>query len=165
MNFDSEFNLPQGFNLSLYQKLTPKLALLADVGWSDWSEFDRQPLIIGPVAGSIDRNWHDTWRIGLGAEYRATEKWVLRSGFSFDSSPVDLDDRLPDIPVGDQYRFSAGVQHDFGQGKIFGLSYTFLYQDMDIDSVVLPPSNTVTLHGDYNDAYLHIIGISLNISF
>ena len=49
----------------------------------------------------INRDWKDTWRLGVGAEWQATEKLILQAGFSYDSSPVKDANRLPDIPVGD----------------------------------------------------------------
>ena len=74
-------------------------------------------------------------------------------------------DLLPDIPVGDQYRISVGVQHDFGEGKELGLSYTFLYQDAELDRVTLPPSGAVTLDGDYDNSFVHLVGLTLSLSF
>ncbi|MHC4274100.1 MAG: OmpP1/FadL family transporter [Planctomycetota bacterium] len=164
-NFDSDFPIPQGINLSVYQEITPEFALLADFGWTDWSTFDHQPLYLGPVVADIDRGWEDTWRVGVGFEWDFTEDWKLRSGFSFDSSPVDDDELLPDIPVGDQYRFSVGLQKDFGEGKVLGFSYTMLYSDIDVDMVALPPSNAVILDGDYDPAMMHFFGANLTISF
>ncbi len=164
-NFDSDFPIPQGINLSVYQKITPEFALLADFGWTDWSTFDRQPLTVGPVGGGLNRDWEDTWRVGVGFEWDFTENWKLRSGFSFDSSPVDDDELLPDIPVGDHYRFSVGLQKDFGQGKVLGLSYTLLYSDIDVDMVALPPSNSVVLDGDFDPAFMHFFAANLIISF
>ncbi|MHC4964392.1 MAG: OmpP1/FadL family transporter, partial [Planctomycetota bacterium] len=120
---------------------------------------------LGPVVADIDRGWEDTWRVGVGFEWDFTEDWKLRSGFSFDSSPVDDDELLPDIPVGDQYRFSVGLQKDFGEGKVLGFSYTMLYSDIDVDMVALPPSNAVILDGDYDPAMMHFFGANLTISF
>ncbi|MHC4305781.1 MAG: OmpP1/FadL family transporter [Planctomycetota bacterium] len=164
-NFDSGFRIPQGINLSVYQEITPEFALLADFGWTDWSAFDHQPLTIGPLVAGINRDWDDTWRVGIGFEWNFVEIWKLRSGFSFDSSPVDDDKTLPDIPVGDQYRFSVGIQKDFGEGKVLGLSYTMLYSDINLDNVALPPSNAVVLDGDFDPAFMQFFGANLIISF
>jgi long-chain fatty acid transport protein len=117
------------------------------------------------VTIDVDRNWHDTWRGAIGFEYRMTEEWLLRGGFSYDSSPVDADHLLPDIPVGEQYRFSLGIQHDFGDGKVFAFNYTLLYTDIDVDNVALPSDGTVVLDGDYGDSFIHLAGASLSISF
>lgn len=163
LNFDSDMDLPQGVNASVYHQLTDTFALLADAGWSDWSTFDRQPTSVGPVSFDIPRDWKDTWRVGAGLQWDFSESWLLRSGFSYDSSPIEDDKRLPDAPVGEQYRFSVGVQKDFGQGKVFGVSYTFIYAPLDMDAVPLPGG--IVLDGEYDPSYIHIFGINATISF
>ena len=165
LQIDTDFDLPQGLNLSLYQELTPEFAILGDLGWTDWSTFTRQPLSVGPIAGGIDRDFEDTYRVGIGLQYRPVPAWTLRTGFSFDSSPSKDKDTLPDLPVGDQYRFSIGAQHDFGEGKVFGVSYTALYSDIEIDRVALPPGGTVVIDGDYDRALVHFIGLTVSIDF
>ncbi|MHC4652451.1 MAG: hypothetical protein ACYTES_16545, partial [Planctomycetota bacterium] len=65
----------------------------------------------------------------------------------------------------DQYRFSVGIQKDFGEGKVLGLSYTMLYSDINLDNVALPPSNAVVLDGDFDPAFMQFFGANLIISF
>ena len=163
LEVEADWTIPQGVNVSIFHQLTPRLALLADAGWSDWSAFDRQGLDVGVGGPTIPRNWEDTWRVGIGAIYEPWDTWFFRGGFSYDSSPVDDNERLPDIPVGEQFRFSVGVGHDFGQGKTVGLGYTLLYQPMDMDEVALPGG--VIVDGDYDKAIVHMVGLSLNVAF
>ncbi len=163
IGFDSKLILPQGLNVSCFHQLNERVALLGDVGWSDWSAFDRQPTVIGPISGSIPRNWDDTWRIGAGVQWEFRENWQMTGGFSYDSSPVDDDQRLPDIPVGEQFRFSLGLKHDFGSGKVFSAHYTLLYQPMDVTQVALPGG--IVLNGEYDPSMVHMIGASFSIAF
>jgi long-chain fatty acid transport protein len=163
VDFDADFNIPMGLNFSVYHELNDQLALLGDVGWTDWSHFSQMPITVGPVTIPVDRNFSDTWRVGIGAQWEFTEDWWLRTGFSYDSSPVDDEDRLPDLPVGEQFRASIGLQHDFGDGKVFGISYTFMYSPMDIDQVQIPSG--VIIDGEYDNAFLHFVGLNLNLSF
>ena len=149
----------------MYHRLNDKTALLADVGWTEWSAFSRIPTSIGPTSFVADRNWDDTWHIGVGLEYMLNETWMLRSGFAYDSSPVDAEDFLPDIPVGEQFRFSVGVQKHVAPGITYGLSYTLMYQPMDINNVALPPTGDVTLNGEYDDPFVHFIGMTISLKF
>ncbi|MCZ6837528.1 MAG: outer membrane protein transport protein [Planctomycetota bacterium] len=165
LNFDSDMKLPQGVNGSVYHRINDKLAVLGDVGWTEWSAFSRVPTTIGPISFTADRNWDDTWHVGIGLEYMMNETWLLRTGFAYDSSPVDDDKLLPDIPVGEQYRFSVGVQKIISTGITFGLSYTLMYSPMEIDKVVLPPSGDVTLDADYDDPFVHFIGMTISLTF
>jgi long-chain fatty acid transport protein len=161
-NVGADIDFAQGVNVSLYQDISQELSLLVDAGWSDWSEFGYIPTTItGPIGFTQDRSWKDTWRIGVGLEWRFEEDWTLRIGGSFDSSPVGDSDRLPDLPVGEQWRFGVGVSHDLNEDTTLGLSYTWLHQVADIDSVTLPPLNNVTLSGEYDPNDIHFLGFTL----
>ncbi|MCP3903026.1 MAG: hypothetical protein GY715_05255 [Planctomycetes bacterium] len=163
ITFDSKMKFPRGINASVYHEFNDTWAILADAGWSEWSTFDRMPTSVGAVAGAIPRGWDDTWRLGGGVQYSFENGGRLRGGISYDSSPVDDDKRLPDIPVGEQWRFSGGYQHDFGDGKIFGVSYTLLWQPMDVTNVALP--NGAVLNGEYDPGFIHILGITYTLEF
>ena len=43
LDFSGEMNFPQGVNVGVYHQLTEKWALLADAGWTDWSQFGVMP--------------------------------------------------------------------------------------------------------------------------
>jgi len=164
--FDGKFTFPQGVNVSLFQQLCEKWAILADAGWTDWSQFGNIPLSAGPLGATQNRNWNDTWRTALGFQYVPTEKWTLQGGFGYDSSPVKASKLLPDFPTSEQYRFSAGVLFRPQSYVEIALSYTFEYfGDMQIDNVPLPPSNSVVLDGKYDPAYANIVGINLRVKF
>ena len=85
---DVDFDMAQGVNVSVFHQLTSKFALLGDAGWSDWSEFSWNTFSVGPGSIGLDRDWRDTWRIGVGVQYQVMTTTMLRGGFSYDSSPV-----------------------------------------------------------------------------
>ncbi len=162
-------DLPQGFNVSLFQQITPKLALLADGGWSDWSVFGFQTLSVhdGPPL-SIDRGWIDTWRIGLGLQYQINNPWILQAGMSYDSSPVAASKRTPDLPVGQWWRWSIGAQRKLNERMEVGFSYTFVWFGQgNVDNVALPatPVGTVVLDGFYKQNSAHFWGINFKWKF
>lgn len=165
-NFEGSWTWPQGINVSVYHELTNKLAVLADAGWSDWSEFSAQTLQFGSTPVKVDRHWRDTWRIGTGLQYRPNKKWVIRTGTSYDSSPVEDEFRLPDIPAADVWRFAFGVEHFFNEDFSMGMTYTGMFTpNIDVNNVALPPANTVILDGEYNPSNIHIVGLSLSKKF
>ena len=43
---------------------------------------------------------------------------MLRGGFSYDSSPVDAEDRLPDVPAAEAFRFAVGLQKHFAENIV-----------------------------------------------
>jgi long-chain fatty acid transport protein len=141
--------------------------LLADSGWSDWSEFGYLRLTVGPVTIPIDREWQDTWRVGVGVHYKLRESATLMAGFSYDSDPLEDSRRLPDIPVSEGYRFSAGARIPVASNIDLGVTYTFLWMgsDMEIDEVALPPDGGVVLDGRYDPAWIQFVGLHLAIRF
>ena len=157
---EADIPIPQMVRASIYHQLTEEVALMADVGWEDWSEMDFTP-ITGPGGGVVlvPRKWHDTWHFGLGAEWRVAPRWLLQSGVAFDTSPVrDRYHNLPDQPSDRQWRFSAGVVHDWSDRVQIGLNYTYA------DYGRSPIDNTNPLGrfaGDYDDFVLHIVALSV----
>jgi long-chain fatty acid transport protein len=164
--FNGKFTFPQGVNVSLFQPVCEKWAVLADAGWSDWSEFSNIPLQIGPVGGVQRRDWHDTWRTAIGFQYVPIEKLTLQGGFAYDSSPVDADKRLPDIPVSQQFRFSAGLMFRPQSYVEIGLSYTLMWLgDVQMNNVALPGPAGVVLDGEYENANANLVAVSMRVKF
>lgn len=156
-----DFTVPQGVTLALREELTPDLALHADLGWTDWSEFSEQTTTVGPGSASLDRAWDDTWRVGLGAELRLDQRWLLQAGVGYDSSAVDDDVLLPDIPFQDSWRWSVGCQLVVSARSTLGLTYTFMDRGHpELDTVALPPSGAVVLDGEFEESTRHFVGVT-----
>ncbi len=160
LSTSASLTIPQSLTFSAYHELNEQWALMADVGWTDWSAFARTRINIDtrfatPIEKDIPRNWDDTWNVGFGAHYRFAEDWLLMSGVSYVSSAVDDKDRTPDIPVDEQWRISFGLEHQTSAKFRWGLTYTFAYLgDNDIDATNLAGR----VVGDY-DTPLHMIGL------
>ena len=109
---DATIPLAQWIKCGIYHELNKKWALVGTIGWEDWSTLDN--LLISTESGSAEvaRNWHDTWHYAGGIHYRPSEKWLLQAGISYDTSPVDSDDRTPDMPIDRQVRYAVGVQYE-----------------------------------------------------
>jgi long-chain fatty acid transport protein len=157
---EADVPIPQLVRASVYHQLTDDVAVMADVGWEDWSEMDYTP-ISGPAGATVEvpRNWHDTWHFGLGAEWRIAPRWLLQTGVAFDTSPVrDRHHNLPDQPSGRQWRFSAGVVHNWSESVQIGLNYTYI----DFGRSPIDASNAFgRLAGDYEDFGAHVAAVSI----
>ena len=58
--------------------------------------------------------------------------------------------RLPDIPVGETWRFSLGLETALSENTTLGLSYTLAWMpDMKLDNVDLPPQFNTSLKGEF----------------
>lgn len=125
----TELIIPQSIMVSLYQGVTDKWALLGDVGWQQWSTM--QSTNISTVSNntmSINRDWIDTWHIGIGTHYRLFDPLLLRAGFSYDSSPANNRNRLPDMPCDRIWKYAAGC--DYNLTKDWVVSAAWEFQDL-----------------------------------
>ncbi len=87
-------------------------------GWEDWSAFKDVNISTDRGSQKIPRDWKDTWKFAAGVHYRPVEKWLLQVGFSYDTSPVDSDDRTPDMPMDRQIRYATGVQYKWSRSSL-----------------------------------------------
>jgi len=110
---DLGLTVPQTVMLSAYHELCTNWAILANVGWQNWNEFGRVDVGVDsatPTSLTTDLHYQDTWHGALGAQFRASEKWLLSAGFAYDSSPIDDEHRTLSLPVGETYRIGVGAQ-------------------------------------------------------
>jgi long-chain fatty acid transport protein len=110
---------------------------------------------------TLDRNWDDTWHAGIAlAHFRNRQGYSV--GFSYESSPVDDDDRTFDLPVDELYRFSASYSWTGGRGLDYSLGGSLtVFGDTKIDNTV----QGVRVKGDFDSNYLLFLGGTLRYVF
>ena len=160
----TSFTLPMSVTVSAYHEFSHMVALLADVGWTDWSAFDRNVITFtGPGAAvELPRNFQDTWTISLGSHIRPADKWLAMVGAGYTSSAVDDADRTPDLPVVQQVRASLGLEYQLAERWKVGGNYTFLWLGNNELDQTRPLSGRIA--GDY-DAHAHLIGLYGSATF
>jgi long-chain fatty acid transport protein len=156
--------LPDSASLSLYQQMTDKAALLADIGWEHWSLLKTSTVYFsGGGVDAINRDWHDTFRVGLGFQYSLADNLRMRVGASYDSSPTSSNTRQPDLPIDRQIRAGIGGEYDVTPDVTAGFSYE--YVDLGPNSVDIEQTPlTGTIVGHY-DEYAHVVGVNARIKF
>ena len=158
-----EMMLPQSVALSGYHDLTDKLALVASVGWQDWSVYGQPSVKVQNSAGisfEIDQNFKETWHGSIGARYRIADAWLWSIGFAYDSSPLDDEDRSPDYPIDRQIRLGTGLQYDWSEDMTIGAAYTYLDTgDAEIDWEGRPLQGDIK--GDYDPNHTHAFALNL----
>ncbi len=163
-----DFTLPEQVMLSAYHELSPKLAVMADLGWQNWSQFGQIGIGIDSGnqsdSGSVNANMQDTWHTALGARYKLDPRWSVSAGFAYDSSPVVDEYRTIILPLDRQYRYAAGVQYQWRSD----ISLGFAYEYMDAGSA--PVNQTAgplrgDLKGKLKDDVFHIMAFSMNWTF
>ena len=158
-NVKVDVPLPQMMRASAYHQLTDTVAVMADVGWEDWSVMDFTP-ISGSAGASLEvvRDWQDTWHFGLGTEWRAAPAWLLQAGIAYDTSPVQArENNYPDMPSDRQWRYSAGFIYDWSENLKLGVAYTLI----DFGRSPVAATNPFgRLAGDYDKFLAHVIALT-----
>jgi long-chain fatty acid transport protein len=152
---DTRLPFVQTVRAGLYHELTDWFTLLVSVAWEDWSTFNNQFVPVSRVSTEIRRRWNDTWHVGLGAQYWLDDRWMLQSGVAYDSSPVDSDDRMSDLPMDQQIRVALGVQHHWSDRVKVGAAFTYA----DYGGAII---GTSLLRGHYERNQIFFLAFNVN---
>ncbi|MEW6118797.1 MAG: outer membrane protein transport protein [Pseudomonadota bacterium] len=159
----ADATLPDSASLSLFHRLNARWDILADVTWTEWSDFDELRIVrtSGALLGVTPENWDDSYRFSLGANYRYSERLMLRAGVAFDETPVSDPYRTARIPDEDRTWLAFGAQYRLSDKSALDFGYAHLFvKDARIDKT----ESGVTLTGEY-DASVDILSAQLTHSF
>jgi long-chain fatty acid transport protein len=155
---DTDLDLAQLVRASLYHQLDDKWAVVGSVGWEDWSTVDNVNVSTENFDSALAKNWKDTYHYAAGVHYKPTDKWLLRTGVSYDTSPVDSDDRTADMPIDRQVRYAVGADYQWSESLTIGGSFVYAdYGSAKIDAD--------GFSGDYNRNDLYFLGLHANWTF
>ncbi|MCE3001026.1 MAG: OmpP1/FadL family transporter [Betaproteobacteria bacterium] len=113
----ADITMPDSASLSAFHVLNNKWELMADLTWTGWSTVKRLDVqrTSGPLSGQVlttlQFNWKDTLRLGVGANYKYSDRIKLRLGMAVDQTPTNDVDRTPRLPDQDRTWVSFGVQY------------------------------------------------------
>ncbi len=168
--FSNPQEFPDVLTLSAYQDVTDRLALLGSVVWTNWNVFKviqlndvAVPNIGAPplfpvnqanIESAVPQNYHDSWRVALGANYYVNPNLMLRVGGGYDQTPtnnIDRNVRLPDldrwaIAVGAHYQWKPSIGIDVGYTHLFAGSKPNVHSVQEL-------SATSTYFVDVDDGY------------
>ncbi|MGQ0752396.1 MAG: OmpP1/FadL family transporter [Betaproteobacteria bacterium] len=129
--------LPDIISWGIAHVFNPRWEMLADITYTRWSKIKAVPLVttsasaVVPAAGvtldTFDFQFKDTYRVGLGVNYKWSDAFTLKLGAAYDKSPVEDRFRLTFLPdsdrtwlaIGAQYRMSRQATLDIGYAHIF----------------------------------------------
>ncbi len=127
---DLGVTVPQSVMLSVYHELSPKWAILANLGWQNWEQFGKVDVGVdstNPQDLTADLDYQDTWHGAIGAQFRASAAWLLSAGAAYDSAAVEDQDRTLGLPMGEAYRFGLGAQWQLSEAVALGAAYEFMW--------------------------------------
>ena len=127
-----DFSYPQMVRAGLKYELNDTTLLMMDFDWEEWSAFGDTRLAVEgdtslAVLQKFDRDWDDTWHVGLAMAHKLSESSIASWGIAYDSSPVSDSKRTADLPVDEQFRLSASYGGEISDTLNFALGTTFLW--------------------------------------
>lgn len=159
--------VPQSLMISAYHAIGPCYALMADLGWQQWSRFQRVSISLANADGSNFRfnpHYKDTWHAAFGAEWYFSDRLTLSGGFAFDSSAVSKANRPLDFPVGKQWRFGAGARWYFLENLCFDFCSEFLWSG-NLSASVNRGSLGGKVSGKFKDTYAVFTNVNMTWTF
>ncbi|WP_458524898.1 OmpP1/FadL family transporter [Onishia taeanensis] len=132
----AELTTPANANVGIFHQLTPRLALMANASWTDWSSFEELKVEFDDGSNSpTTENWNDSWAYSVGANYALTDKWLLRAGAGYDETPVpSAEFRTPRVPDADRTWATLGATYQATENLGVTAGYMHVFgDDGDID--------------------------------
>lgn len=161
---DLNLTVPQQLVFSAFRQVSPRLAIMADAGWQDWSEFGNPQVGVNtanPRSVTVELRYQDTFHLAVGGQYQPAARWTLSAGFAFDNSMVSSASRSVSAPVGDQYRFGTGAQYAVSDSVVAGFAYEFMWQgDLSMYQASRGPVRG-TLSGQFSGVNINFFAINV----
>lgn len=148
-------------------RITRRARLMADVQFTQWSVF--RTLTITRSSGlelsSVPEDYHDTWRVAFGGDYRLNSEWLLRAGTAFDETPVPTSTRNPRLPDNGHLWLASGVQWKPSGRFTVDLGYAHLFERA---AAINTDGGNAELYGTVvgeQHSHADIVGIQLTTAF
>jgi long-chain fatty acid transport protein len=164
-----KMTIPQAVMFSAFHELTPKWAVMGNLGWQNWTKFGYTGLSVSnntgaTVSTTTNAQYDDTFHVAVGVHYRFHPQWRATAGFAYDSSPAGDADRTVALPLDRAFRYSGGLIYDLNDRITMGLAYTFIDAgSASVNQTRGPLAGTV--QGDYSSNYIHAIALNVAMRF
>ena len=163
---DLGMTVPQGAMLGAYHEFSAEWALMADVGWQDWSQFGYvQAGVENGGTTTLNLQYQDTWHGAAGVIYNYSPKWKFTGGVAYDSSAVSDANRTVTLPMGRAFRFGLGATLQASERVSWNFAHTLLLSgDMPVDQ-----GSDLSLRGrvagSYDNVWVSITTINFTWNF
>lgn len=167
----ADISTPANANIGIYHQLTPRLALMANASWTDWSSFKELRVKFDDDSAEdsfTEENWEDAWAYSVGANYALTDKWLLRTGVGYDETPVpSAEYRTPRVPDADRTWAALGATYQATEN--FGVTAGYMRVfgdggDIDQDGSKAENAQKGSLSGEY-DVSADVFALSMDYRF
>ncbi len=164
-------SMPDSVSLGISHQLNDKWQLLGDATWTHWSRIQNVPLFLtsqlgtspaGAVSDTLDLQFKDGYRFGVGANYRWTDNFTLKLGVAYDRSPVpDAAHRSVFLPDADRTWLSFGGKHQLTKSGVLDVGYARVFLK-DADTLRVKTVGVAGAQGIVSGSYkAHVDIVSL----
>lgn len=169
----ADIDVPAMASIAISQQIGRDWTILADYTYTWWDSIKTLGIVranTGATFTTLDLEFKNSWRLGVGANYRLNDQWKLRFGTAYDKTPVQDAFRSPRLPDEDRVWLAIGAQWQFSkQGALdFGYAHEFVddaSSDLRIPPPPVPPGLPGgRLRGTYK-ADVNIFGVQVRYSF
>ena len=155
----ADMTLPEVVTLGYAWDVNDELTIEGDLEWTGWSsivqdwvewetETNATRLAILNAGNPASKDWEDTFSLGIGINYDASDNIQLRCGYIYEQTPVpeaNFDTALPDS---DRHGITCGFGYAF-KDMTMDVSYLALFfEDRDVANDVGSTSNA-SIDGKY----------------
>ena len=146
----TKITYPQSVAAGLCWKPVERFRLEFTAEWMDWSEWDQREVNVnghpllgpGPQTITIPLDWHDSWILCLGGEYKLTDQWRLRAGYGYNETPVSKKLGDVDLPTGDTHALSLGAGYQMTAAVALDAALIVVYsKKRELDASSAPPGS------------------------
>ncbi|WP_323001220.1 OmpP1/FadL family transporter [Denitromonas sp.] len=166
-----DVELPDSFSLAVSQQLSDKWEMLGDFTWTGWSSLPGLHVKNKNTGATLTNealDFKDTYRIGLGANYKYNDSVKLRFGVAYDKSPVQSSEsRTVRLPDSDRTWLSFGVNYAFSKQTSVDVGYSHIFfKDSSIDrrTVIGTTATSQFVRGDFSTS-ADILSVQINHNF
>jgi len=160
--------MPERLVVSGSHSVTDDLNLFWDIEKVFYHTFESTDLRIdGYPELELGRNFKDANRYAVGGEYSLDERLTLQMGLSYDESPVDDSDRMPDIPVDDIIKTTFGAIYQVNEKlNVHGYLAVEFLGDANIEQLATIDGHKVDDSFQVsNDTTIYVVGVSFGYFF
>ena len=124
--------------------------------------------VSGRTLDTFAFEFRDTYRIGVGTNYKMRENFTLKLGVAYDKSPVTDENRLATLPDNDRTWFAIGGKYQASKQLTLDFGYAYLMvKDASINQRkgigAAPFQGNVV--GNYTDPNVHILSAQASYNF
>lgn len=140
----ANLSVPETLSFSAFHALNKNWELMADITRTGWDRVQQLVVVrttssAGGAAGStfttLPFEWKDTWRYGVGANYKVSDALKLRFGLAYDETPTNDRHRTARLPDQDRTWVAAGFQYRLSRSGVLEVGYAHEFlRDASVDN-------------------------------